>query len=159
VFLACFNARTCTSSVIACFLRFPPFPMSLLLIIMLLVLTASSMNVMPFWQPFEWLFYYIYWAKKTGLFLRVDSFTTLRGMKACNMSKVSKFLSGPPAITVYCIISKKINCLTDWITDWLTDWLIDDAICRLHVPLFLRHPFAIYGLVYITWQDVVGGVA
>ena len=28
---------------------------------------------------------------KTGLFLRVDNFATVRGRKACDMSKVSKF--------------------------------------------------------------------
>jgi len=30
-------------------------------------------------------------AKKTGLFLRVDNFATVRGRKACDMSKVSQF--------------------------------------------------------------------
>ena len=31
------------------------------------------------------------WAKKTGLFLRVDNFATVSGREACNMSKVCKF--------------------------------------------------------------------
>jgi len=31
------------------------------------------------------------WAKKTGLFLRVDNFATVGGSNACDMSKSSKF--------------------------------------------------------------------
>ena len=31
------------------------------------------------------------WAKKTGLFLRVDNFATVGGRNACNMSKFSNF--------------------------------------------------------------------
>ena len=34
---------------------------------------------------------YTGWAKKTGLFLRVDNFVTVSDRKACNMSKVCKF--------------------------------------------------------------------
>jgi len=31
------------------------------------------------------------WAKKTGLFLRVNNFETVSGRNACDMSKFSKF--------------------------------------------------------------------
>ena len=35
--------------------------------------------------------YYTGWAKKTGLFLRVDNFAIVGGRNACDMSKFSKF--------------------------------------------------------------------
>jgi len=34
---------------------------------------------------------YTGWAKKTGLFLRVDDFATVGGRNACDMSKFSQF--------------------------------------------------------------------
>jgi len=35
--------------------------------------------------------WYTGWAKKTGMFLRVDNFAIVRGRNACDMSKVSRF--------------------------------------------------------------------
>jgi len=37
------------------------------------------------------LFKYTGWAKKTGLFFRLDNFVTVSPRKACSMSKFSKF--------------------------------------------------------------------
>ena len=37
---------------------------------------------------------YTGWAKKTGLFFRVNNFATVGGRNACDMSKFSKFYVG-----------------------------------------------------------------
>ena len=53
---------------------------------------ATPLDVFD-WQVryLEYLIIYTGWAKKTGLFFRLDNFVTVSPRKACSMSKFSQF--------------------------------------------------------------------
>ena len=54
--------------------------------------SASATSRPPSYRPVPYRSApYVHGGQKTGLFLRVDNFATVRGRKACDMSKVSQF--------------------------------------------------------------------